>query len=304
MTGSGGLAPGSGERVHVEVGRGPLAAVPIAVKQELVRAHGCVVLRGFEVDGDGFRAVAGELGRGHYNMALDPRIRELVSADGVVAGVLKGTGALPLHMERGYSPLKPELVLFHVVRPSAVGGESLLCSGARALAALEAAAPATAARLRRARLLYRHTWEPEAWQGRYGADPAEVMARLGGRADIVELGFAGELLQYAYVAPAIVRSRLGGGDGLVNNVEGAWEVQHAAPGARRAAHAHAVMFEDGAPMTQAIVDEIHAAVASATEAHALAAGDVVAIDNYRFMHGRRAFEGPRVMHTIMADAAF
>jgi alpha-ketoglutarate-dependent taurine dioxygenase len=290
----------SEDGVRVVTGRGePLSSIPRADKLALLREHGAVLFRGFAADTEELLRVAGELGQRFYNMALDPRIRELVTPDGVVAGVLKGKGALPLHMERGYSPLKPELILFHVLQPSPVGGESLLCSGARVLGAL---APATVERFRRKRLLYRHLWEPEAWQGRYGKDPGEVARLFETLPDVVEHGFDGDLLRYTYVVPAIVRSRLGGGEGFVNNLEGAWKLQNAPRETRLAVHEHAILFEDGEPMTQELVDEVHAAVAHATEVHPVQACDVVVLDNYRFMHGRRAFEGDRVMHTVMADA--
>lgn len=258
------------------------------------------MFRGFAVDTAAFQAAAHEVGRDFYNMSLDPRLREMVTPDGVVAGVLKGSTALPLHMERGYSPLKPELILFHVVQPSPVGGESLLCHGARVLAEL---APATAARFRAKRLKYRHTWEPQAWQGRYGATPEDVARLFATRPEIVDFRFDGDLLHYTYVVSAIVRSRLGGDAGFVNNLEGAYEVQHAPRETRRAVHEHAVMFEDDEPVTPELIAEVHAAVVRATEVHALEARDVVLLDNYRVMHGRRAFEGTRVMHTIMADAS-
>lgn len=292
----------SAPRVHVVIGDGaPLASVPAEAKRALVRAHGAVLFRGFTVDMDGFRQVARELGTQFYNMALDPKYREMLTPDGVVGGVLKGTSALPLHMERGYSPLRPELVLFHVVQPSRIGGESLLCSGARVL---ELLAPELVERFRTVRLLWRHTWEPEAWRGRYGATPDEVMQRLGAIDGVRDLHFAGELLHYTYAISAIQTSRLGGAPGFVNNLEGGWELMNASVDTRRARHEHVVLFEDGSPITQALIDDVHAAVVAATEVHAIAPADIVAIDNYRFMHGRRAFEGPRVMHTIMADASF
>lgn len=289
-------------QLPVVMGEGePLSSVPRARKIALLREHGGVVFRGFRVDHDEFVQLGNELGVRFYNMALDARIRQMITPDGVVAGVLKGTSALPLHMERGYSPLKPELVMFHVVTPSAVGGESLLCSGERVLEELPAA---LAERFRTTRLKYRHVWEPEAWQGRYGATRDEVARLLGNRSDIVDFRFDGELLHYSYLVSAIVRSRLGGGEAFCNNLEGAWEVQHATPETRRAVYEHAVMFEDDAPMTPDVVDAVHAVIERATEVHAIEAGDVELLDNYRVMHGRRAFEPPRVMHTIMADAGF
>ncbi len=279
----------------------PLSSISRDDKIALLREHGSVLFRGFALDEAAFRELSAELGARFYNMSLDPRIREMVSSDGVVAGVLKGQNALPLHMERGYSPLRPELVMFHVLQPSPVGGESLLCRGARVLDEL---APATVARFRAHRLVYRHTWEPQAGQGRYGETPADVDALFAGRDDILEHRFEGDLLHYTYAVPAIVRSRLGGGDGFVNNLEGAWELQHASHENRRAVHAHSVGFEDGEELTQALVDEVHDAVVRATEVHVLEPGDVEVLDNYRVMHGRHAYEGTRIMHTIMADARF
>ena len=279
----------------------PLSSISRDDKIALLREHGQVLFRGFAVDETAFRALSDELCTRFYNMSLDPRIREMVSADGVVAGVLKGTSSLPLHMERGYSPLKPELVMFHVLQPSPVGGESLLCSGARVLDEL---APATVARFRAKRFAYQHIWEPHAWQGRYGATRDDVDQVFANRSDIAEYRFEGDLLHYTYLVPAIVSSRLGGGDGFVNNLEGAWELQHAPHTVRRAVHHHSVQFEDGEPITQALVDEVHDAVVRATDVHVLEPGDVELLDYYRVMHGRRAFEGTRVMHTIMADASF
>jgi alpha-ketoglutarate-dependent taurine dioxygenase len=286
----------------VVLGHGaPLSSISRDDKIALLREHGVVLFRGFTVDTDAFRALSDELGTRFYNMSLDPRIREMVSPDGVVAGVLKGQGALPLHMERGYSPLRPELVMFHVLEPAPVGGESLLCSGARVLDVL---APATVAKFRAKRLKYGHTWEAHAWQGRYGSTQAEVERLFATLPGIVELRFEGDLLHYTYVRSAIGRSRLGGGDGFVNNLEGAYELQHADSENRRAVHGHTVMFEDDEPITQALIDEVHAAVTRATDVHVLEPGDIEVIDNYRVMHGRRAYEGTRVMHTIMADASF
>ena len=287
--------------IPIVTGRGALSSISRDDKIALLREHGGIIFRGFAVDADAFQVAARELGHRFYNMALDPRIRELVTADGMVAGALKGTAALPLHMERGYSLLKPELVLFHVVESSATGGESLLCHGTRVLEALPAA---TADCLSTKRLKYRHTWEPEAWRGRYGATPDEVTRLFASDPAIVDHRFDGDLLHYSYVVPAIVRSRLGGGDAFANSLEGTWEMMHMSRDTRRAVHDHAVMFEDDEPITQALMDDVHAAVARATEVHPLEARDVLVLDNYRVMHGRRAFEGNRVIHTIMAAADF
>jgi alpha-ketoglutarate-dependent taurine dioxygenase len=291
------------ERVHVVDGRGTqLSALSRDEKIALVREHGGLLLRGFDADSERVRELALELGCNFYNMSLDPRVRELVTKDGMVAGVLKGTGSLPLHMERGYSPLKPELVLFHMLKPSPVGGESLLCSGARVIDELK---PTVLETLRTKRLKYRHAWEPEAWRGRYGATPEDVARLFAGIPAVVEHRFEGDVLHYTYVVSAIVRSRLGGREAFANNFLGAWLIEHAPKDKRPPAiYEHSMRFEDDSPISAELFGDVQDAVRRATEAHDLQAGDIVLLDNYRFMHGRNAFEGERVMHTIMADARF
>ena len=62
----------------------PLSAVSRDEKVALLRQYGGVVFRGFDVDLDGMRGLANELGKRFYNMALDPRIREMVTPDSVI----------------------------------------------------------------------------------------------------------------------------------------------------------------------------------------------------------------------------
>jgi alpha-ketoglutarate-dependent taurine dioxygenase len=285
----------------VEGRREPLSSLPREVKVGLVREHGAVLFRGFTGDSPEFRRLADELGHRFLNMAVDPRIREIISADGVVASALKGTSALPLHMERAYSPIKPELVMMHMIQPSPTGGESLQCNGANVLAHMS---PALVKRFKTKRLKYQHAWEPQAWQGRYGATPEDVARNFATRPDVVSHSFEGDVLHYTYVCSAIQQSRFGGGDGFMNALESAWDVQHSPVETRRAVYHHEVRWEDDEPVTQELIDEVHEAVVRATEVHTLQPGDMIVLDNYRVMHGRRTFQGPRVMHTIMADAAF
>jgi alpha-ketoglutarate-dependent taurine dioxygenase len=292
----------NGETVHVVDGRGaPLSSLPRDQKIALLREHGGLVFRGFSADGEPFRALSTELGTHFYNMALDPKVREVLSTDGRVAGVIKGNRPLPLHMERGYSPLKPELVMFHMIQPSPVGGGSLLCSGARVL---ERMSPRLVDLFRSKRLKYVHTWEPEAWRGRYGATPDEVRARFSALPAVTDFHFDGDLLHYSYVVSAIVESRQGGRPGFCSNFLGAWQLRNRPTSIAPQRHEHDIMFEDNQPISVELFEEVQAAIHAATDVYALVANDIVLLDNYRVMHGREAFEGDRMMHTIMADADF
>ncbi|WP_394842255.1 TauD/TfdA family dioxygenase [Pendulispora brunnea] len=61
-----------------------------------------------------------------------------------------------------------------------------------------------------------------------------------------------------------------------------------------------VVFGDGTPIADSIVDEIRDCVAKGEKLFAWQKGDVLMIDNVLVAHGRRTFEGPRTILTAMA----
>jgi hypothetical protein len=88
-----------------------------------------------------------------------------------------------------------------------------------------------------------------------------------------------ESIYLEYVCPAVVKTRYGGHDAFANSLLSE----------RRNTLGELMAFDDGSPIPDAIVREIEDAMASLTEEIAWQAGDLVMIDNTRFMHGRNPF---------------
>ena len=61
-------------------------------------------------------------------------------------------------------------------------------------------------------------------------------------------------------------------------------------------------FEDGAPLPEELLQEVGAAARGCEVVLAWRPGDVAAIDNTRWMHGRRGFTGGRRVLSLTAYA--
>lgn len=210
-----------------------------------------------------------------------------------VSSVVKGAMGLALHMERGYSPDKPELCFFLAITPALSGGEMLFGDGETLYAAL----PAPIRDLLGAqRLVYRLQFGPEVYVPRYGTRE-QITTRFPTLASIRSFRFlADEVLEYEHVTSALLPGRTG--PAFLNSLVLGWENMRAGRAARVVRQA-TVSFEDGTPIDDTVVRQICEAIDPVTERVALDPGDVAVVDNFRCMHGRTAFTGDR-----RAGAAF
>jgi alpha-ketoglutarate-dependent taurine dioxygenase len=62
--------------------------------------------------------------------------RDVIGGDPTTTTVTRGTQGMPLHREASYAPGAPDLLMFRCERPAADGGATTLCDGAALLAAL------------------------------------------------------------------------------------------------------------------------------------------------------------------------
>ena len=203
-----------------------------------------------------------------------------------VSSVVKGNMALALHMERGYSPHKPELCFFLALASATTGGEMLFGEGE----ALYAALPAPIReQLAAKRLVYRVQFGPETYLARYGTR-AQIETQFPALPSIRSFRFLDDVLEYEHVISALLPGPRG--PAFLNSLVLGWENMRAGKAARVTRGA-TIEFEDGAPIDDAFVHQICAAIEPVTERVALAPGDVAIVDNFRCMHGRAAFTGDR-----------
>lgn len=256
-----------------------LAEMPGEVLMDLFCRHGAVLLRGFGADAAGLRAlVARHCSGSVFNESPD---RELLDADINIQTVNGGSDAFPLHPELSREPWKPDVAFFACLTPPASGGETTICDGVALAAALP---PVVRAGLAARRLLYAQRAGPEVlayWLGTPDPDAAQLAAPPPGcpYRFIVTGGQVARL----FSRPALHKPMFCDAPAFGNFLL----FSRYFNGSRGFP-----CFEDGSHVPDEWLAAVLAAAAPLTAAISWAAGDLLMLDNSRFMHGRRAITDP------------
>lgn len=246
------------------------------------RAHGAVLLRGFAYD----LTVFGAFCRGFCPTAAinesPGRVSLGPAAD--VQSVNRGEDAFPLHPELSREPWKPDTAFFACLSPPAEGGgETTVCDGI----ALAAALPEPVHDgLANARLHYiMPTWPGlfEFWLGTATPDAALLAAPLPACPYRFETLRNGQIVR-SFSRPGLHRPMFADGPAFGNFLLFAryYLGRDDFP-----------LLDDFTPVPQAWTDAAQAAGEALSYAHSWRKGDILMLDNTRFMHGRRAISDAR-----------
>lgn len=244
------------------------------------QAHGALLLRGFGADLDAFHAFAKQfsdtavVNESPGRAALDPA-KSLYSVDG-------GTSAFSLHPELSREPWKPDLAMFACLSAPGAGGQTLVCDG---IALASALPDEVRSGLEGRRLVYlKGVWPAllEFWLGTATPDdsllrnppahcPYKFMRLNDGR---IARYFSRPALHKPMFADALAF-----GNFLLfarfNNGRGDFP-----------------LLDDMRPVPEAWLQAIKATGDTLAYAVEWQQGDVVMLDNTRFMHGRTAITDP------------
>lgn len=250
--------------------------------------EGALLLRGFRADVGDFREFV-------ERMVTEPVFhpnyqRKAAQPDRAVLLVDPNEVAIPAHSELAYTPLCPELIFFYCVRPAEKKGESTVYDGLRALELMEATTRDTFYEKRLKWSMVPHlpktSWAP--WLG--VDDIAGATARLELIDDLQFEFDSEEGLYYEYLVSAIQESRLWPGDSFSNSC---------------LLGSPKVVFEDGSEISQDLRWDALDATESVAVEVPWQVGDVVMLDNIRYMHGRRGFPGhSRSIASMLGNANF
>ncbi|MET0269591.1 MAG: TauD/TfdA family dioxygenase [Sphingomonas sp.] len=241
----------------------------------LFKAHGALLLRGFGADLDAFGRFArgfcptSVLNESPGRQALDPA-RNVQTVDG-------GTGAFSLHPELSREPWKPDAAFFACLSPPTCGGATTICDGV----ALVREMPAAVRRgLEGRRLLHiRHLWPEllEYWLGTR-TPPEALLANPPPSCPYRFARLNGELVRY-FTRPALHRPMFVDAPAFGNFLLFA-RFNNNRP--------DYPVLDDGRPVPEAWLQAIRLAGERITVPIAWRRGDVLMLDNSRFMHGRTA----------------
>ncbi len=253
---------------------------------ERLRDYGVVVMRRRVYDLAIFERLCAELCDEFRDIGLRSPVE---NGDGLTTYVFPENITLLPHTEQTYKPCRPPHLCFFqcVVPPDELGGETTLVDGHTFLDALSTA---IRGRFERHGITYEMRWSKERWSREFGvATPSELDAYLEPRRG-VEYRIDRDVLHMRYTTTAITKSVFSGLESFAPNL-----LSHL-PSVTHPSYRHQhtysnptnqVYFGDGAPIEQDVIHELIDIVGRIGTAHRWQAGDLLVVDNTRFLHGRR-----------------
>jgi len=250
-----------------------LVALDRQLLLRLYSTHGAILARGFDASLDAFRTVASWFSRRSiFNDSLN---RTLVDAAQNIQTVDRGEHAFPLHPELARKPWMPDVCFFHCLTAPGSGGETLICDGVRIVEELPAELRES---LSERRLRYDHLatadecsyWlnTPHPSEEDLARPRPECPYRFYAHEDGVACSFTRPFFHRPMFSekPAFGSFLLFSRYCLLNP--------------------RFPTFEDGEAVPQSIVAAIKSVADGLTAPIAWQPGDLLILDNTRFMHGR------------------
>jgi hypothetical protein len=273
----------SSARLVTAEGRETLMELPVAEVRQQFKHAGLLLFRGFP---KGSFKPFSSLYTARYLRDLGGS-KTIDTAGDYVQSVVPAGNAQDLHCESARGPNPPDLLWFHCLRAARAGGETTFADGVEIWEELSAA---TRALFQSKRVNFIELLPAAQWR---------VGLRLFFLSELDHLSLAGttfrfqddDTLRMEFVTSVVHPTRWTGAQTFTNSVTGPY------PGV--------AAFEDGTPIPPAVIAEIKGVHERLIDQVAWEPGDLLMVDNSRFMHGRRAFTDPQREHlTLMGMANF
>lgn len=246
---------------------------------ELYKAHGAILLRGFDVGLDEFRAFTAQFcSSSVFNESPD---RKLLDDAHNIQSVNGGSDAFPLHPELSREPFKPDVCFFCCLQPPREQGATTICDGIDIVRRLS---PEVREGFAAQRLLYVQPAVPEVldyWLGTRAPSDAALAApppscpyafhRVGGA------------IVRAFTRPALHRPMFADAPAFGNFLLFA---------RYHNGRTNFPVFADGKLVPGDWVEEVKRVGDRLSAAVEWRKGDLLMLDNTRFMHGRTEITDP------------
>jgi alpha-ketoglutarate-dependent taurine dioxygenase len=278
------LGRGTGQIISCNSDRNVLS-LDVLKTQELFKASGVLLFRGFAISDPTFPSLAGRF----TSQFLQDRGNSKTSdpTGGFVQGVTLGTHHVELHCENAVSAERPDIIWFYCAAPALKGGETTFCDGVGIWDQLK---DSTKRLFLSKKVKYAITVPRE----QYLNSDQKIVLHVG------SLKFAGttyrfnndESLTIEYIVSAVNSTKYGSQLAFANSITGPYP-------------SYRTTFADNSAIPVAVIQEIKQLHEKLTENIPWQAGDLAMIDNSRFLHGRRAFyDKQRRMFSLLSLANF
>ncbi|MDF5719771.1 MAG: TauD/TfdA family dioxygenase [Rhizonema sp. PD37] len=275
----GSLETSTGKIVYSEDSKNILC-LPSAEIKELFKASGVILFRGFGITHQEMKEFAEQFS----SRFIRDDDKPLVEPNGFVSSVDTGMDEIYPHRENGSSPFAPDAVWFCCTVPAAQGGETLFWNGVRVWEKLseELKQLFISKKIKFVRKYPVSSWKHFLGLGATIADAKRVLDSFENVSYQID---EEESIYTEYVCSAVSKTKYGNQNAFVNDVIAS---NNNLQGSANLIEG-SLTFEDNSLISEAVIEQIEKVVYGLTEEIRWQTGDIVMIDNSRFLHGRRAF---------------
>lgn len=270
--------PGQPYVIVLRDGEGDVLDLDPAAIVDLYKVRGALLFRGFEMDVARFRGFAQQFCS--TSVVNDSPGRRPVDPDAHIFTVDAGTHAFPLHPELSREPWKPDVAFFGCLSSPAEGGKTTICDG---VALAQALPPQLGEALANRRLLYLQSTWPSLLKFWLGTDtPTDAQIAHPPPDCPYEFRRFPQGIARIFSIPALHKPMFLDAPAFGNFLLFA----------RALGRNDSVVLDDGRPVPEQWVQIISATAERLTVPIDWRPGDLLMLDNTRFMHGRTEIAEP------------
>ncbi|PUE48553.1 hypothetical protein B9Z45_15790 [Limnohabitans sp. 2KL-17] len=236
---------------------------------------GALVFSGFKCDIEEFYRFNTQFAAKILRDPFEDRIPHKVSDE--IQSVTIGTGGLELHAEFGHTPFRPDVISFFCETPASEGGATTICDSAAILMELERSVLDV---FLSKKIRYEFGISERVWQKFFLTNDMSAVQKYLKTMGVDAHADRYRTLCAAWETPAVFKSRFSGLNSIASNL-----FERTYPGLR-------ITFADGEEISPEVLSEFGRAAKLHTVELKLNSGQMVMLDNTRFLHGRREFLDP------------
>ena len=250
----------------------------VAKIKDLFKFSGLLVFRGFGVNHNQMKAFSEQFS----SRFIGDTGRAIVDfSDGYVRLVDPEMHDIGPHCEHAHTPYRVDAIWFCCAVPAAYGGETLFWDGVQVWKELNEELKQLFVSKK---LCFSNQYSADQWQYFLGSGASidDAKRALDGLKGVNYWFNKEQSLCIEYVCPAVVKTKYSNQDAFANSLVNLYT-----------SRGENVKFEDGSLIPDTVIRDIKEVMDRLTEEVQWQSGDLVMVDNSRFMHGRRAFNDNR-----------
>jgi len=254
--------------------------------------YGALLLRNTQFNLTNFEALTRQFCNDFHEVGTRQAMRQ-AAGDGFTTQVFRQNFKLLGHCEGAYRPFPPppDICFFLCITPpSASGGETTLVDGSEMARALP---NALRTRLEHEGIIYESLWTSPRWQAEFGVESETELIQLLERFETCRFNLKEGMLHLFYSAPAINSSNDTAifANGLLAHLPNiSHPAFHGIPIYTKPTNK--VYFGQGEIFDDVIINTLINAHENVVYRHRWQTGDILIIDNARFLHGREMTNAP------------